>query len=81
MAQEETAAHLKHRPTIGRTLTGDGATKQVPLINFLVHVPGKGVKLLKIVDCTDHLSAGGIKDAMYALLAVNVLLVLHPNKP
>ena len=64
MAKSELAQHLKHRPTIGRTLTGDGATKQVPLINFLVHVPGKGVKLLDIIDCSDHLSAGDIKDAM-----------------
>ena len=70
MAHAETATHMKHRPTIGRTLTGDGATKQVPLINFLVHVPGKGVKLLKIVDCSEHLSAGGIKDAMYVLRIV-----------
>ena len=70
MAEHEIKIHLKQRPTIGRTLTGDGATKGVPLINFLVHVPGKGVKLLSIVDCTDHLAAGGIKDAMYILLFI-----------
>lgn len=64
MTDEELAIHLKHRPTVGRTLTGDGATKQVPLINFLVHVPGKGVKLCDITDCSGHMRSGGIKDAM-----------------
>ena len=67
MAESEVDEHLKHRPHIGRTLTGDGATKQVPLINFLVHVPGQGVKLLSIVDCSGHLAEGGVKDAMYVL--------------
>ena len=65
MADKEVATHLTHRPGIGRTLTGDGATKKVPLINFLVHVPGKGVKLLDITDCSEHMSEGGTKDAMY----------------
>lgn len=64
-AEEEIDQHLRHRPEVGRTLTGDGATKQgVPLINFLAHVPGKGVKLLHIHDCTEHLRAGGVKDAL-----------------
>ena len=39
--------------------------KKVPLINFLVHVPGKGVSLLDVVDCTAHMSEGGTKDALY----------------
>ena len=67
MAETELDSHLKSRPDVGRTLTGDGATKGVPLINFLVHVPGKGVKLLDIIDCTDHLSEGGVKDAAYVV--------------
>ena len=66
MAELDTEKHLKHRPDVGRSLTGDGATKsKVPLIDFLVHVPGKGVKLLNVIDCTDHLTEGGSKDAMY----------------
>jgi len=64
MAKSEVAAHLKHRPTVGRTVTGDAATKKVPLLNFLCHVPGKGVKLIAIHDCTAHMEAGGTKDAM-----------------
>lgn len=56
--------HLQHNPAAGRTLTGDGATKGVPLINFLVHVPGKGVTLLDVQDCTDHMAEGGTKDAL-----------------
>ena len=64
-ADDEIDMHLRHRPDVGRTVTGDGATKQsVALINFLVHVPTKGVKLLAIHDCSSHLRAGGIKDAL-----------------
>ena len=66
MAEIELDQHLKHHPDVGRSITGDGATKsKVPLIDFLVHVPGKGVQLLSIEDCTEHLTEGGSKDAMY----------------
>ena len=64
MAKVEVAKHLKHRPSVGRTVTGDAATKKVPLLNFLAHVPGKGVKLVQIHDCSEHMEAGGTKDAM-----------------
>ena len=64
MAEQEQKSHLAHQPEAGRTLTGDGATKQVPLINFLVHVPGKGVTLLDVKDCTGHMAEGGTKDAL-----------------
>ena len=56
--------HLKHNPSVGRTLAGDGATKGVPLINFLIHVPGKGVTLLTVQDCSGHMSEGGTKDSL-----------------
>ena len=64
-AMDEQELHLRHQPDAGRTLTGDGATKSVPLINFLAHVPGKGVTLLSVTDCTSHMSEGGTKDALY----------------
>lgn len=64
MAESEQKSHLTHQPDAGRTLTGDGATKKVPLINFLVHVPGKGVTLLDVKDCTGHMAEGGTKDAL-----------------
>ena len=64
-AEDELNAHLKHRKDAGRTLTGDGATKQrTPFINFLANVPGKGTKLMDIIDCTEHLATGQVKDAM-----------------
>ena len=64
-ARTELKEHLSYRKDIGRTLTGDGATKQsTPLINFLCHVPGKGVQLVEITDCTEHLRTGQVKDAM-----------------
>ena len=64
MAKRKLQQHLAHRPSIGRTLTGDGATKQVSLINFLVYVPGKGVELVDVTDCSEHMSEGGTKDSM-----------------
>ena len=66
VAVKRRVKNLTHTPTVGRTfLTGDGATKRkVPLINFLVHIPGKGVTLLDVTDCTDHMAAGDIKDAL-----------------
>ena len=68
MADEEQNRILAHQPDAGRTLTGDGATKGVPLINFLVYVPGKGVSLLGVTDCTGHMSEGGTKDSLYVFL-------------
>ena len=66
-SDDEIDMHLCHRPDVGRTVTGDGVTvtkQSVALINFLVHVPTKGVKLLAIHDCSSHLRAGGIKNAL-----------------
>ena len=64
MAEDEQQSHLAHQPEAGRTVTGDGATKQVPLINFLVHVPDKGVTLLNVKDCSEHMAEGGTKDSL-----------------
>ena len=65
MAGDELKIHLKHAPEAGRTITGDGATKKgTPLLDFLVYVPGKGVALLEVSVCTDHIGEGGVKDAM-----------------
>ena len=36
-----------------------------PLIQLLVQVPGKGVQLLDIINCTGHMAAGGTKGALY----------------
>ena len=64
-AEGELNTHLKHRKDVGRTLTGDGATKQrTPFINFLANVPGKDTKLMDIIDCTEHLATDQVKDAM-----------------
>lgn len=64
-AEDQFKANMRHRKDVGRSLTGDGATKQhTPFINFLVNTPGKGTDLVDIVDCTEHMSAGGTKDAL-----------------
>ena len=56
--------HLNHNPAVGRIIVGDGAHKGVPPIDFSVHVPGKGVNLLDMQDCTDHMAEGGTKDTL-----------------
>ena len=76
MAKMQRTRHLKHQPDTGRTLTGDGATKKVPLINFLVHVPGKGVTLMEVTDCTGHMGEGGTKDALYVIVWFFVVVEL-----
>ena len=64
--QKATERHLEGRPNAGRTVTGDGATKKkTPLIDILVHVPKGGVQLLEVVDCTQHLAEGGVKDRFF----------------
>ena len=78
MAEDEVNKMMKHAPEAGRTITGDGATKQgVPLLNFLVHVPGKGMGLLEVIDCTDHIGEGGVKDALCVIVACVCVFCLH----
>ena len=77
MATRELEEHLRHRSTVGRTLTGDGATKKVPLINFLLHVPGKGVNLVDIIDCSEHMSEGGTKDSMYVQDEILIVILMN----
>lgn len=74
MALADRDIKMKHDPTVGRTVTGDGATKKVSLINFLVFVPGKGPILLDVTDCTGHMAEGGIKDAMYVYIFTKVYI-------
>ena len=70
LADKDRQYFLTHQPRAGRTLTGDGATKNkgIPLIDFLVYVSGRGVTLLGVEDCTGHISEGGIKDSLFVLL-------------
>ena len=52
--------------TFGVAMFGDGATiKRLPLINLLASSGTCPSALLEIVDCTDHMSKGGIKSAEY----------------
>ena len=65
MSDDAVEKHLAHAPNVGRTVTGDGATKnKVPLVNFLTFVPGKGPILMEVADCTDHIAEGGNKDGL-----------------
>ena len=65
MADDNVDKNLKHAPAVGRTVTGDGATKHgIALLDFLTHVPGAGTNLLEVIDCTEHIGEGGSKDAL-----------------
>ena len=66
--QHMTALHddlIKEAETHGLMIMGDGATvKRLPLLNMLasgVHRLG----VLSIVDCTEHMAGGGVKDARF----------------
>ena len=49
----------------GICLLGDGATvRGMPLMNVIVSTPNAN-SILDIIDCTDHMEAGGKKDARY----------------
>ncbi len=59
--------------TFGVTLFGDGATiKTVPLLNVLAAGVNNPFALLDIVDCTNHLAQGGMKDTTH------IANIIHP---
>ena len=66
---DERSEYLRHASVkkFGMTTMTDGATIQKhPLLNFMgACVVWPKALFLKCVDCTDHLAAGGSKDAEY----------------
>jgi len=57
---------LAEASTNGMTFLGDGATiKQMPLLNILAMSGFTPPLTIGIVDCTEHMAAGGKKDASY----------------
>ena len=73
---------LESAKTFGLAIFGDGATiTKVPLMNILaagVHEPHG---LLDIIDCTDHMAEGGVKDAAYiSELILPLMRELDPMK-
>ena len=55
------------------TVFGDGATiKTVPLLNVLAAGVNNPFALLDIVDCTNHLAQGGMKDTTH------IANIIHP---
>ena len=57
---------MKDADVYGVCLLGDGATvKRMPLINVLGSSPNNWATVLEIVDCSEHMRNGGIKDAIY----------------
>lgn len=57
---------LKEASVFGITLMGDGATiHRMPLLNILAMSGSTPPLTIGIVDCTEHMAAGGKKDASY----------------
>ena len=66
--EKEYSTLLSKAKQQGLAAFGDGCTiDKTPLINFLAASPSNPSCLLECVDCTDHCSKGGKKDAEYIL--------------
>jgi hypothetical protein len=61
---------------------GNGATiKETPLINILVSSTKHPNCILDVVDCSDHMSCGGKKDAWYICrILLHKIEMLEHNK-
>ena len=71
--KEQMKSLLCEASTFGVTVFGDGATiKTVPLLNVLAAGVNNPFALLDIVDCTNHLAQGGMKDATH------IANIIHP---
>jgi len=68
--------------TYGLTFLGDGATiKKMPLVNILCSGKNSPVAVLEVVDCSDHMSVGGKKNAEFiANIFLPHIQRLDPNK-
>ncbi len=73
---------LKDAVVYDLALYGDGAmVKRMPLLNMLASGAHLTTAILKITDCTGHMSAGGKKDASYiAKLFEQHMRTLDPTK-
>ena len=61
--------------TFDITIFGDAAMiKSVPLINVLAAGVNNPFALLSIADCTDHLTTGGMKDAVHIAKIIEPLI-------
>jgi hypothetical protein len=69
-------------PSFGISIFGDGATiRRIPLINMLGSNPDAPSVMLDVVDCSQHMSNGGKKDAWYiAKKFLPVMKEIDPDK-
>ena len=75
--KQQMATLLSEARIFGVTVFGDGATiKTVPLVNVLAAGVNNPFALLDIADCTEHLQAGGKKDAKHIANIVKPLIEL-----
>ena len=75
--KQQMATLLSEVRIFGVTVFGDGATiKTVPLVNVLAAGVNNSFALLDIADCTEHLQAGGKKDAKHIANIVKPLIEL-----
>ena len=67
--EEEVAKLLDDVELYGISVYGDGATiKTTPLINMLACSPGNPACVIDVIDCSNHMSEGGKKDAKYIVM-------------
>ncbi len=64
--EQETKSLLMESRIYGISLYGDGATiATTPMINALGTGVHNSFAMLDVFDCTEHMAAGGVKDAVY----------------
>jgi hypothetical protein len=64
--EQETKSLLMESRIYGISLYGDGATiATTPMINALGSGVHNSFAMLDVFDCTEHMAAGGVKDAVY----------------
>ena len=77
---EEKGRLMQESKIFGASLYGDGATiKGTPMINVLASTPSNPSFVIDVIDCTEHMQAGGKKDAKY--IALEMLALMHRVDP
>lgn len=73
---EQVQLLLQDADVYGISVYGDGATiNTTPKINIMASSPGNPACVLDVVDCTDHITEGGTKNAKY--IAMETLKALR----
>ena len=73
--EEEKGRLMQESKIFGASLYGDGTTiKGTPMINVLASTPSNPSFVIYVIDCTEHMQAGGKKYAKYIALEMLALM-------